>query len=84
MSFEWTDQLSTGIAEIDSQHKIVIRKFNDLIVACRQKKGNEEIKEFLQRNMTESPVACHGDECHPCPGGYKGDRKFPLSAETIA
>ena len=34
--------------------------------------------------MTESPVACHGDECHPYPGDYKGDWKFPLSAETIA
>jgi len=34
--------------------------------------------------MTESPVACHGDECHPYPGGYKGDWKFPLSTETIA
>ena len=48
MGFAWTDQLSTGIEEIDAQHKALIEKFNDLLAACNQKKGNEEITEFLQ------------------------------------
>jgi hypothetical protein len=34
--------------------------------------------------MTFIPVACHGDECHPYLGGYKGDWKSSLSTETIA
>jgi hemerythrin len=61
MSIEWTEQLSTGIAEIDAQHKAVISKFNDLLAACRQQKGNEEIKEFLQF-LTDYVIVHFSDE----------------------
>ncbi len=48
MTFAWTEQLSTGIEEIDAQHKTRIGKFNDLIAACNQEKGREEVQKFLQ------------------------------------
>ena len=33
---------------------------------------------LLAKPFAESPVACHGDECMPYPGGYKGERSIPL------
>ncbi len=48
MSFRWTEDLGTGIEEVDLQHKAVITQFNDLITACRQQKGGEKVREFLQ------------------------------------
>jgi hemerythrin len=47
MSFAWTEDLSTGIHDIDAQHIALIGQFNDLIEACSQKKGHEEIGRFL-------------------------------------
>ncbi len=39
---------------------------------------------FYLANHDRVPRGCHGDECHPYPGGYKGDWKYPLSSKTIA
>lgn len=47
MSFKWSEELSTGIHDIDAQHIAVIGQFNDLIEACAQKKGHEEVGRFL-------------------------------------
>ncbi len=47
MSFTWSEDLSTGIHDIDAQHIAVIGQFNDLIEACSQKKGQEEVGRFL-------------------------------------
>ena len=47
MSFAWTEDLSTGIHDIDAQHIALIGQFNDLIEACSQKKGHEEVGRFL-------------------------------------
>ncbi len=47
MSFKWSEDLSTGIHDIDAQHIAVIGQFNDLIEACAQQKGHEEVGRFL-------------------------------------
>jgi len=47
MSFTWSEDLSTGIHDIDAQHIALIGQFNDLIEACAQKKGHEEVSRFL-------------------------------------
>ena len=47
MSFKWSEDLSTGIHDIDAQHIALIGQFNDLIEACSQKKGHEEVGRFL-------------------------------------
>jgi hemerythrin len=47
MSFKWSEDLSTGIHDIDAQHIALIGQFNDLIAACSQKKGHEEVGRFL-------------------------------------
>jgi len=47
MGFDWSEDLRTGIAEIDAQHRALIRQFNELIAACKEKKGSEELARFL-------------------------------------
>ena len=47
MSFKWSEDLSTGIHDIDTQHIAVIGQFNELIEACAQNKGQEEVGRFL-------------------------------------
>lgn len=47
MSFKWSDDLITGMPEIDAQHRALIGQFNDLIAACAQKKGPEEVGRFV-------------------------------------
>jgi len=47
MIFSWTEDLATGVAEIDGQHKELFSRVNGLLEACNQKKGKEEIGRFL-------------------------------------
>jgi hemerythrin len=47
MGFTWGDDLATGIAEIDAQHRVLIKQFNELLDACAEKKGGEELGRFL-------------------------------------
>ena len=47
MSFTWSDDLRTGIAEIDAQHQALIGQFNELLDACAKQQGEQEIGRFL-------------------------------------
>lgn len=47
MGFQWTEDLSTGIDDIDIQHKELISQVNTLLAACNDRKGKEEIGKFL-------------------------------------
>ncbi len=47
MNYQWSDDLATGVAEIDSQHKELLKRFNALITACNQQKGREEVGRFI-------------------------------------
>jgi len=47
MSFEWTPKLSVGFAAIDRQHEELLRRFNRLQAACRNRKGKEEVRELF-------------------------------------
>lgn len=56
MAIEWSDDLSTGVAEIDNQHKELFRRINDLFDACNQGKGKNEVAvvmEFLESYVVE-------------------------------
>lgn len=51
MAFEWTNDLETGNSQIDNEHKKLINAINDLLKACSQGKGRQELNgavEFLQ------------------------------------
>lgn len=45
---KWNDALSVGNIIIDSQHKELIKRYNDLIDACNQRKGGEEVSNTLE------------------------------------
>lgn len=45
---KWTESLSVGNELIDSQHKELINKVNDVLEACNQKKGKEKIEEMMK------------------------------------
>ncbi|MCP4339057.1 MAG: hemerythrin family protein [Desulfobulbaceae bacterium] len=44
---QWSDELSVGIEEIDSQHKVLIGIINKMHEAIHQRHGSEVVKEIL-------------------------------------
>ncbi|MEW6107830.1 MAG: bacteriohemerythrin [Nitrospirota bacterium] len=48
MTIEWTDDLATGVDDIDNQHRELFNKINNLLQACRQGKGKDEVKKVIQ------------------------------------
>jgi len=47
MAMEWTDDLSTGSAAIDDQHKELFDRINALLEACRKGKGKGEVSQVI-------------------------------------
>lgn len=47
MGFEWSEDLATGVAEIDYQHKEIFKRINALIDASSHGKGKEAVAETL-------------------------------------
>lgn len=47
MGIEWRDYLAVGVDEIDDQHKELFARFNGLLTACDEGKGDEEVKRLL-------------------------------------
>jgi len=47
MSFQWTEDLSTGVDDIDAQHRELILHVNTLLDACGHQKGRDDIGRFL-------------------------------------
>lgn len=44
----YDDSLSTGVRNIDDQHKELFDKINNLLAACREGKGKEEVAKVMQ------------------------------------
>ena len=47
MSFAWTDDLLTGVDDIDGQHKEIFVRINTLLDALARQKGRQETGKFL-------------------------------------
>jgi len=47
MSFQWTEDLATGVTVIDVQHREIFRRVNTLHDACRLGGGKDEAVEML-------------------------------------
>ncbi len=47
MALIWKESLSVKVAEIDNQHKELFNRINNLLDACAQGRGREEIKRTL-------------------------------------
>ena len=46
MSMAWSEDLAIGVAQIDQQHRELFRRFDDLLVACRQGQGRSRLVEL--------------------------------------
>lgn len=60
MAIEWTEDLSTGVAEIDGQHKELFTRINGLLDACREGKGRHEVEKVMK--FLEDYVVRHFSE----------------------
>ena len=47
MKLEWNDSFSTGVEEIDTQHKELVRQLNQLYAAMAAGQGKDEIGKIL-------------------------------------
>ncbi len=47
MPVEWTDDLATGVGEIDKQHKELFRRIDNLLNACTRGKGRDEVMKVI-------------------------------------
>ena len=47
MAIDWDESLLTGIDDIDDQHRELFRRFNNLLAACNQRRGREEVLRTL-------------------------------------
>lgn len=47
MNIEWTSDLAIGVDAIDDQHKEIFKRFDRLLSACNEGKGNEEVLKLL-------------------------------------
>jgi hemerythrin len=48
MSFEWSDDLATGVSDIDSQHRELISRLNRLIASCTGGSDTGEVGRYLE------------------------------------
>ncbi|MFU0800408.1 MAG: hemerythrin family protein [Xylanivirga thermophila] len=48
MAIVWRKDLEIGIEELDKQHKALIEHASDLLEACANGKGKEEVKDTLE------------------------------------
>jgi hemerythrin len=47
IGWEWSDNLATGVTEIDNQHKEIFSRAGKLSAACSEGKGKEEVLRLL-------------------------------------
>lgn len=57
MAYSWDKSLETGNLSIDSQHKSLINAINELLEACSQGKGRNEVSKTL--NFLQDYVVKH-------------------------
>jgi len=60
MAIDWDDSLTTGVTEIDDQHRELFRRFNSLMAACNQGRGREEVLRTL--NFLDDYIRRHFHE----------------------
>ena len=46
--YKWSDDIATGNADIDKQHQELFARINNLLEACAQQKGRNEVASYLQ------------------------------------
>ncbi len=72
MVYSWTEDLATGVAQVDAQHKELFVRVNNLLDACGKSKGKDEIAQFI--GFLEAYVIEHftAEERTMAAAGYPG------------
>ena len=60
MAIEWTEDLATGVNKIDNQHKELFKRINNMLEACNQGKGKNEVERVIK--FLEDYVIIHFSE----------------------
>lgn len=47
MSTGWSNDLATGVPEIDDQHKEIFNRFDRLFAACSEGRGKDEVLQLI-------------------------------------
>ncbi len=69
---EWTEKLATGIDTIDSQHKELFKRINNLVVAIKQQRCKSEIDGVLKFLDDYARIHFSEEERHMRETGYPG------------
>jgi hemerythrin len=69
---EWTDKLATGIKTIDSQHKELFKRINNLVLAIKQQRCKSEIDSTLKFLDDYARVHFAEEEKHMRETNYAG------------
>jgi hemerythrin len=48
MPIKWTEDLATGVSQIDDQHKEIFKRINGLLDSCGQGNGKEEVGKVIK------------------------------------
>jgi hemerythrin len=48
MPIKWTEDLATGVSQIDDQHKEIFRRIDGFLDACNQGKGKNEVDRVIK------------------------------------
>ncbi|NLI57580.1 MAG: hemerythrin family protein [Clostridium sp.] len=57
MSIQWRKSYEIGVEEVDSQHKELFKRIRDLLDACSQNKGRQEVSKMI--DFLEEYVEIH-------------------------
>ena len=69
---EWTDKLATGISTIDSQHKELFKRINNLVSAIKQHRCKEEIDGTIKFLEDYARIHFSEEEKHMRETNYAG------------
>ena len=69
---EWTDKLATGISTIDSQHKELFKRINNLVIAIKEHRCKSEIDGTIKFLDDYAKVHFSAEEKHMQEANYDG------------
>ena len=69
---EWTEKLATGISTIDSQHKELFKRINNLVIAIKQHRCKSEIDGTIKFLDDYARVHFSEEEKHMRDSNYGG------------
>jgi hemerythrin len=72
---EWTEKLAIGISTIDSQHKELFKRINNLVVAIKERRCKSEIDNTIKFLDDYAKVHFAAEEKHMREANYDGLEK---------